>query len=556
MTPLFVLYCRMMGDRLLGKLPPLQRVGRSQSIDFESPPESSSEGEDLPSRELSHASSQPFLPEDANRSAKVLGRSFRVLNPGNHVCKRSPNKGTNFVHCRHSMPLGKKYGELRKLMETRSQLQLVKDYTSRINAARSFVENLEQITREEHCSWDALTHKVIAEPSLSKLECLHDICEEVRIHAMHWTSIKQRMHTDKWLRPLLPQLSLEIDSVRVTLTQLRDSALWWVDKLIRVGLHVFAHVDSEKISYNLLWSVTRGIEEYGAILAQIKQDSVYQKFGSVPFDSLKCQCVADSAALCHPVYSNSSGLLSESIKPIPFARVLSILANERSKRAAKMTHSFLTECEEFIELVQLNKLPSYTWETSSDSSPKGRSDSQDTSDYHSETVSHSSLSTSMLKVGNVLAPDLSKSTSPLVGFTQQEQEFSSQFLQIVCSSTSLLRRSNMTPKVPKALVAGATGAPRKIKLQADEPQFSRSDPKRKSVSWGDAADTSVKLQLSSRYMDLLWASFGNNLLDLFYHHLWEPTDALAGKLGNLALCPDIVAMLLVHMIQQLCVKGE
>ena len=72
----------------------------------------------------------------------------------------------------------------------------------------------------------------------TKLELLTSICEDLHVHMNHWNSLKQVLRTDVWLQSLMPSLSAQIDTVRRTLFQLRDSALWWIDRLIRVGLQV------------------------------------------------------------------------------------------------------------------------------------------------------------------------------------------------------------------------------------------------------------------------------------------------------------------------------
>ena len=86
-----------------------------------------------------------------------------------------------------------------------------------------------------------ICHNCISDAPQTKLELLTTICEDLHVHMNHWNSLKQIIYTDVWLQMLMPSLCTQMDTVRRTLFQLRDSALWWIDRLIRVGLQVSEH---------------------------------------------------------------------------------------------------------------------------------------------------------------------------------------------------------------------------------------------------------------------------------------------------------------------------
>lgn len=90
----------------------------------------------------------------------------------------------------------------------------------------------------KYCWLFQICHNTMSDAPQTKLELLTTICEDLHVHMNHWNSLKQLLHTDVWLQSFLPYLSSQIDIVRRTLFQLRDSALWWIDRLIRVGLQV------------------------------------------------------------------------------------------------------------------------------------------------------------------------------------------------------------------------------------------------------------------------------------------------------------------------------
>ncbi len=546
-----------------GRGPSLQSIGKSYGVDLDEPP-------DIPDTEdfLSSYKGPIFSIDDptnqyfydrvhASQSAEALERSFKIVQPGNHICKRHPHSNANFLHCRHGISFSAKYGHLQQLLEARAKLQLVRDYTSRINASLLFVKDLESITMEEYRTWHGICHNSLSKTPVSKLEALSSVCEDLRVHMGHWNSLKQLIHTDQWLQPLRPSLCLEMDPVRRKLFHLRDNAIWWIDRLIRVGLQVLAHSDLERLNQDALWSVTRGIEDFNSIVSAIRYENTQESLSFSPPLSLSsksnCFLLSSTDAADLTSYKN----IGESIKPIPFIRVLHILANERSKYVAMTTHRILTASDTFLNIVNSRKVTSYSW--NDNVLDKGKSSGAnvvDTSDYHSATGSHAS--TASLRVANILPPDLTKHVNPIMEFSEKEQEFASKFLQIVCSSTNLLKKPGNNKAKEEHKEAGPSHANKKsgVKIETHRPSLSQPESKRKTVSWGDAADTSVKNQLTLRYLDLLWQYYGTHLFEFFHDPIYGGVEHVKRQLGHVALTDDMFVILIVRMIQQLCLKGK
>ncbi|XP_064630195.1 uncharacterized protein LOC135489040 isoform X2 [Lineus longissimus] len=562
-----------MAGRMYGRLPRLQTIGKGQSVDSDEPPDTgdsdnfdstdtASDNDDIIVASRQSSARQQlclcFEPEDACDAAKTLGKSFRVLNPKAHVCMRNRTYGASFTHCQRSISLSKSYSQLRKLLEGRARVQLVRDYTSRIHALSLFVDEVEGLVSQEYTTWHAIVHNdQEADPPSTNLEYLSCICEDLRVHIYHWNSVKQRIHTERWLSAHLPSLCHELDFVRVTLTKLRDKALWLIDKLIRIGLQVFAHLDQDSISHECLWSITRGIEEFNSIISFIRSTHVtcpYETFSRLDFLRGRHRFPTSvTKQNWHPFHSNNLGVRLESVKAVPFTRILNTIANERSKYAATLTRDFFTMSEELLNKLKVWKIQEYPWagfigEEMNRSNLHGKSD---TSDYHSATGSQASLSSSLLKVGSTEAPNLSTShSSPLLHFMQREHDFAVGFLSAVCQCTNLLRRSaskgsEHSPKKKPHLRSGGS----------DPTVNNQKDPsKRKSVSWGDTADTNVKAQLLNRYMDTLWQCFSNFLFDFFFHHTWGDGNMGEQQVGHIHQCPSTVILMVVQMMKQTSVK--
>ncbi len=576
----------------LGRLPPLQAIGRSQRLELEDPPELSDSDIDRFLTEYENRGNEGiycYIPQHAEAAASGLNVSFRVLHPGGHVCKRTPDQAPGFTHCKHSIGFATKYAELCHLLQSRAELQFVQDYTSRVNQAATFVRELEELTRHEFAMWWAICQEKLNEVPHTKLEHLGSLCEDLRIHVNHWNSLKQLIHTDPWLRQKIPSLTIDINIICQTLTNLRDQAIAWLSKLIHIGFHVIAHCDLERFTQDSLWAITRGLEDFNAIVSTIRGES--KKPG--PALSL---CDSVSPHKRFSAHSNSCYNLGASVRPISFAQVLGMLASERSKYAATATHDFFASSKDFLHMVVSRRLPGYSWADDCQLFKTRLRARGDTSDYHSASGSHISLGTAMLHVGPIVAPDLSHQPSPLIDFHRREQNFATKFLQIVSHSTALLKKPKLSASSEKhgaktsSKKSSSAGlpprphAPRLSKTTKGSPVGSKPPvapasttsaahttntttvtltapeatpgTKRKSVSWGDTNQMGLVNQVTQQYLDLLWASFGASLWAELERAVWGGADTARGQLGNIRVCPDMVQQLLIRMIQQTCAKGQ
>lgn len=569
-------------SRSSGRLPSLQSIGKSKTVDEDEPPDVplAVYGYDLEAHDHSFSSVESvFEVSDAEDACKLLRKAFHMLGPGRHACKRNPDHGgSHFVHCRRGVKLGGHYCQIRRLLEERALVELLRDCIYRVRSAQLFVEELEGLLNAEYRTAYAIQHGCLLEAPVSKLYCLNALCEDLRVHAGHWNSIKHRTNTNRWLQPILGFLCQELRAVQRTLVTLCDRAIFIVDRMVHVGFEVLAHCDLDSLTPDILWNITRGLEDFNNIVATYRMlsaaEGVYPGY-SLPHNS-KLNHASSPTLLgtpspqsyfclyLHPALANAPGRLSESIKSIPFPKVLGILANERSRYAAQLTHRFFTANEAFtLALRATPHLPSFEWEEDLVSTVSGvhltsRALSVDVGDFHS---SHASLNAALLQIGSLRVPDLSSLPSPLVEFSQKEQHFADSFLQIVCTSTSLLRKNDNSSsrakskqktdfKVPLSPVVG-----RPPRVQGDTPVLSRSDSRRKTVSWGDNADSSIRTQVVAMYMNVLWQHFGRNL-DLF---LDEPAWAgkvglLQSEVGSIFMQGDTVNAMLRHMMEHICMK--
>ncbi|OWF38447.1 uncharacterized protein LOC110466296 [Mizuhopecten yessoensis] len=497
-----------------------------------------------------------FEVPDAEETLKLLRKPFQIKNPGYHVCKRSPDHNSiSFMHCRHVLGLGKQYEALRRIMEERARLEFLRDCMFRIKSVSAFVQDLETLVQNEYRTFYAITHQCVNESPMTKLYCLNALCEDLRTHIGHWNSIKQRIHTSKWLQPMIGRLYIDVEHVRKALFTLYNSAIYWMEKLIIIGFQVFSHSNLAGLSQEVLWNITRGLEDFNNILNSLPK-SRYKP--CVIINSLQSDwCYRSSKS--DPSLTNFPGFLANSAKAIPFSKILNIIASERSKYAALATHRFFTCNEEFMKILNSGKIPAYVWNDEVQSQNHSMTHGQDTSDYHTASGSLTSISGAVLRVGPIRAPDLSQKPAPLTDFASQEQHFANTFLFIVCSSTHLLRKSESHSK-SKHKSSRSQSVNKSVSIQKppvgqETPVLSRSDSKRKTVSWGDSDDGSIRTQLVNRYMDTLWKCFGKALEQRFHEPAWcSRKSPESGGLGSVVFCNATLIAVIRNMIEHVCLK--
>ncbi|XP_062590634.1 uncharacterized protein LOC134252229 isoform X2 [Saccostrea cucullata] len=490
---------------------------------------------------------------EAEETLKLFRKPFKIVNPGNHITKRTPEYSSiSFMHCRHLQGLGKQYLNLRAIMEERSRLDFLRDCLFRIKSVTAFVQDLEHLVQAEYRTYYAIMRNCLMDAPSSKIYCLNALCEDLRTHVGHWNNIKQCLHNNRWLQPILGRLYLDLEYVRKVLFQLYSDAIYWMEKLIVIGLQVFAHGSMAMLTQEIVWNIARGLEDFNNVAAGLSKsrymNSSYFILDHIQSELMNLTCKSD------PLVTNHPGHVSFSVKSIPFSKILNIIAVERAKYAAIETHRFFTANDDFVRILYSGKLPNYVWNDEVQY-PGHISHHLDTSDYHTASGSMTSISGAILKVGSVRAPDLTPYEPPLNEFARLENEFAENFLLIVCNSTNLLRKSESHSKSKHKSSKSPKSPTSKPPKGQDTPVLSRADSKRKTVSWGDSADSSIRSQLTSRYMDVLWKFFGSALEQCFYEPVWGCRgNQIVGELGSVVLSGATVVTVIRNMMEHVCLK--
>lgn len=591
-----------MSHNLLGRLPPLQTIGRSKCIDLDDPPipvdddgDDDDDAEDMAEnylrgleKESDQSPAYHFSVEHAALASEALTGGFKVLHPGDHYCKKVGAQAAGFIHCEKSVALALKHRELNKLLATRARLEFTKDLVSRMSEFATFVGELRQVVKEESRTWHLICRDTLSSAPTTRLEQLCGLCEDLRMQLNQWESIKQSMHTSRHLRALLPSLCSNVAVVRCRLAEMSRSAMLWLNRLIVVGFKVLAHCDLERIGQDALWNIARGLEEYNMIVrtAQVvhfarhvedAQGSVLPFYGS----NLLASLVQGYLGQCNEV---------------TLVNVLKLVANERSKYAAASAKVYFTGAKEFLALIKDAHLSVYSWSPKtcdhagfpSARQPQNCGTSNARGGQHGVGAS----STSLHVTGSVFAPDLSSEISPLIDFGRRESTFIGRFLQIVCRSTNLIKKQSddalnvaaadsrtSNARTKKLLLktiafgkarpedrnagseaelgAAAEHVPEPVVIQENAgAELLKADPTRKSVSWGDASLVGSVQYVIQDYLRILWLRFADHICNfLLGTELGNSKDAKEW-FGSIVLCPVTLTMIVKTMVENASLGGE
>ncbi|XP_067928038.1 uncharacterized protein [Watersipora subatra] len=473
------------------------------------------------------------------------------------------NHGSAFTHCPASIPIAEEYTRLRALLSEHACLELQKDIIARIRQFEIFIRNLKKLVQEETASWQAINHPAgdgLLEDHQTNLTALSSICDEFRMHLNHWICIKHRVQSNRWLRAALPSYLRVIYQVCRRFVKLQETAFWWTEKLLKTGMQVFAYVDRRSLTYNDVFSIVRGIEEYNTLIQLVRCNTHEMKLSS---HSLYGDEERSRSSHSYLVQScQFTAVDSSTTKPLHFTRLLNSLAQEWAKSAVAITRHFFDSQPLLLESMQSSRClhvdglsTSHTeFVTASVSQSKQYSNSPQltTSDYHSESLGRRELTTTV---------DITTGASPLLDFGKKEKEYITKVIQITCQRTSLIRKSkhtpqSLTPSLSRKSDSFSRGSEAAILEEKSSESFSRNDPKRKSVSWGDSHDMSVCKQLIAKYNDALWKAFGEMLEDSLNHGMsWAKQSEQKNYVGCLDLCTSGALQIFIQSVSHACGKG-
>lgn len=505
------------------RLPPLQMIHGQPVLDLDTPPPSSSSSPVSTPRETKSFKKSvlpQFSNEEINHSLHILQQCFANLEPGHLPCLKSYGRVSSaFGHNKYSISLARLNGRLTDLRVGQAKLLFSRDCVSRLSQLIEFIQNLESLVQdEEQTLVDFLSGKD-SEPH-TKLEFLPVVCEELRLHLNHVPSIQHRLHTDRWLQPVIPHLLENVHKFDQYLRHLQQSAICWLHTLITTGFKVCSYFHVSMLSQDLLKNIVSSVEDFNRSLKQFQSQLSQHPCCSV--------CVCNSFGAIKG-FSAGTDLVFKELKPFKCEKLLECIAACRAEVSAFRTFYFIMANSKLLTSL-IDKQDTFDWKSISQSScpPEGVREGLWFDRPRGRAITRS------LEI-NFAATD-----SPLCGLETSEEEFVVKLLSSAATSSGLLQKlklkrasqskddkdANHVESISVKLVPSESAmATDEGSTKKTTTRFKRNSLARKSVRWGDSLNAQVKQLMLTVYFDTFWRQFGVHLCDYF-------TDPCVGAKGD------------------------
>ncbi|XP_074890661.1 coiled-coil domain-containing protein 142 isoform X2 [Buteo buteo] len=347
---------------------------------------------------------------------------------------------------------------LHALLQHRHHLRLARDYSRRLKAASDFLRQLLALAEQP-------------EPPAGELGAtwpLRGLCQELRMHAGHWSGLRRRMRSDPWLRPLLLRRHESVAHMRRALLLLALHAVRLAERHAEVRLRGLARASPAVApSPALLSDLFQGLEIYNQVVGDLALE--LGTAGHLPA----------GVAGCHRVMGDRS-------HAFPAARVLGILAAERGWLVAERLQPLLQPWDggggaEHVcwEDAMVPWPPERSTTVAADTGPSGREE----------------------------LPGLAGELNALC---REDEELMGLILGgLVASADSLWHHVLRGPKQEKPVAV----SPEPLELLASSPGTAAgpSSAGWKSVRWLDASRAPAAEALHAQYRPLFWGAAGATL---------------------------------------------
>ncbi|XP_069654255.1 coiled-coil domain-containing protein 142 isoform X2 [Haliaeetus albicilla] len=342
---------------------------------------------------------------------------------------------------------------LHALLQHRHHLRLARDYSRRLKAASDFLRQLLALVEQPEAPTGELG---AAWP-------LRELCQELRMHAGHWSGLRRRMRSDPWLRPLLLHRHESVAHMQRALLLLALHAARLAERHTEARLRGLALASPTAApSPALLSDLFQGLEIYNQVV------------GDLALELGTAGCLPAGVAGCHGVAGDRS-------HAFPAARVLGILAAERGRLVA----------ERLQPLLQL-------WDGGGGAEHVCWEDATVPWPLECSTTAAADMAPS----GREELPGLAGELKALC--REDEQLMGLVLGGLVASADSLWHHVLRGPKQEK--LAAASPEPLELPVSSPGTAAGPSSAGWKSVRWLDASRTPAAEALHAQYRPLFWGA--------------------------------------------------
>ncbi|XP_030002127.1 uncharacterized protein ccdc142 isoform X2 [Sphaeramia orbicularis] len=240
------------------------------------------------------------------------------------VCVRSVAAEDAFVPLPSFCAIQGHYRALWRLLEKRSLLLFIHEYTRRAHLTETFILRLTQLLEDQMRNSQTLSSWVSFTVDLGSL------CQELRVHLNHWSCLSSKIHSDCFLKLALAQQTNVLVDIRQTLDLFSLQALVLMEHYVYTILYAVTQTELDCVPREVLQNILVGTELYNlAVEEQRLQHSTTQ---------LRTMVLQQTHAL-------ESNLKNRGRHPAAFSikELMKILAVHHAERAAKQLHSWNSE---------------------------------------------------------------------------------------------------------------------------------------------------------------------------------------------------------------------
>lgn len=460
--------------------------------------------------------------------------AFAVIEPGGYFCNRFATKLKNpsLMHCWKGAEVVKHVHKIKQLMMLKSRMEFQKDIIICLESASKLEELIKKTALSELDMWVNICHNRIHCPVRTNLVELPDLCDDLRIQVNFWSSLWKRLFYSSQIRNIFGEISNIMRKVRIQFDKINSSCFSWLRRLVIIGFRVLAHCDLDRIEYESLCNIAKGLEEFNLLIANFKLS--VKRFGD--------ECVIP----LHSFTLKLSGLLE-------------LVAQERSKYSAISCKEYLFGGADFLKEVQNYNFKQYAWLDAVNSCKL-----ELLSDRKGE-VSEAKC-TSPIPGMMKITDSIFSSYPPLMDFIRREKGFIENFLHAVCHVTMLLilekRGCSDEKDVAERASKYTTSSNSVLTFIESPPEFPSSSgnkedgsSKKKSVSWNDSSLATQANSIASQYFVKVWQCFVGNFSAFVEGFYWMGTGISGDHLGCLALSNSIMSHLVSHILHISAHKG-
>ncbi|XP_061692044.1 uncharacterized protein ccdc142 isoform X3 [Syngnathoides biaculeatus] len=250
--------------------------------------------------------------------------------------------------------LNEHYQSLRRLMEQRSLLLFIHEYSRRVHSTAAYISKVGHLLNE-HLKSHLLSNQTPHFCSSAKVH-LVSLCQEFRNHLNHWSCLSAKFQSDHYLRLPLALRSKLLEEIKQTLNLLGLQALVLMEQYVHAVLFAMGHSDLEHIPREVMADILACTDLYNKAL---EKQRVQHNSTHLWTKILKqiCFTTLTNSQRHHPVF-------------VSVKELLKILAVHHANTAANQLHSWTAQqcvckshIKQCISTSLLSRVPStLTWE--------------------------------------------------------------------------------------------------------------------------------------------------------------------------------------------------